>query len=203
MYAALGVAGLCGGVIALSILFKFLRWLAVALWMQARLFIEGASAVLIEAVAVIAAALKGLICGFLGLIWNVFATGILMTAQPIKMRSIMVSKGIGQYAKLRQLYWKYGHVDFKTFRAFKRHMLGEEDPEFKAEREKEQKKTAFQEAQNVMGFSGTEPNTQTELKTRHRQLLSLLHTDKGFPTSVFAQQVNEAVAIIMSVRKWK
>lgn len=204
MYAALGIAGVCGGVIAASVLYKFLRWVSAALWMQGCIFIEASSEVLIQVVAVIATALKNLICGFLGFIWNVLATVFLITSQPVKVMSIRVGRFASEYAKLRQLYWKYGHEDFESFETFKRHMIGEEQAEPEPEPyQPEPPRNNFEEAQKILGFSGEEPNTLTELKARHRKLIGMLHPDKGMPSNFFAQQVNDAVTIIMKARKWK
>jgi hypothetical protein len=198
--ALLGTAAVCGGAIALSIFVKFLWWLVSALWRQANILINGTTQFLIHIVTMFATTVNNLVGGLLALLWNMLTTAFLIPAQPVKVFSIRIGKAAHDYAKLRQLYWKYGYTNFKSFKAFKRHMRGEEEPQ---QKKPEHKEGSFEEALEIMGFTDGQSLTQTDLKARYRQLISTLHPDKGFPNRLFAQQVNNAFALIMQVKKWK
>lgn len=199
--AALGAVAIGGGIVALSILYNFVCWLGLALLDTTKTIISRSSNFLINATAQISAGITGAVATLLHIAGNLFLTAILWITQPIKSSVVKFKEKLAAYGKLRQLYWKYGHTEFKSFAEFKRHMVGEQEPE--PQPEPESRKTSFQEAQEILGFTGTEPNTLTELKARHRQLMSVLHPDKGVPSSYFAQQVNDAVKLIMGIRKWK
>lgn len=112
-----------------------------------------------------------------------------------------MSRAIGQYVKLRQLFWKYGRLEFATFGQFKRHMLGEEEPPPKEKPAPE--KSGYALALEVLGFAEDTPLDNAMLKSRHRELAAILHPDKAFPNQVFMQQVNDAVDYIMRAKKWK
>ena len=200
LYVIAAVVGVGIGATALAIVCKFLHWLSIAVWKETVILVEQISKLLIEATAHIFGGIKNMLETILHIFWSAFLTALLWLTQPIKSRAVKCRASIAEYCKLRQLYWKYGHNDFKSFKAFKRHMLGEEEPQ---QQKQEQKKGSFEEALEIMGFSGNDLLTQTEFKSRYRQLISTLHPDKGFPNTVFAQQVNEAFALIMKVKKWK
>lgn len=201
--ATMIVIGGGAGVIGLVIVAKFLRWLGMAMWRQTFVFVDEAVVLLISATAEIGNGIKSMMEAVFNIVWSVIFTVLLWMTIPIKTRGGKLRSALREYCKLWQIYWKHGHKEFDNFAAFRRHMLGDEHPEVKAEKEKQQKLTAFQHAQKVMGFSGAEPNTHVELKARYRQMASNVHSDKGFPTDFFLQQINEAVSVIMRARKWK
>ena len=61
----------------------------------------------------------------------------------------------------------------------------------------------FKDALQLLGFSETDELTRATLKQRHRELISRVHPDKGCPTQILAQQINDAVKIIKQRRNWK
>lgn len=201
LYAVVAVVGAGVGLAVLTIACKFLHWAAITIWTETRKLVDQLVEALIEVTVHIFGGIKNMLETILHILWNGFLTGLLWLTQPIKSCAVKCRAAIAEYCKLRQLYWKYGYTEFKSFSEFKRHLRGEE-PEPKKP-EPETKKASFQDAQEILGFTGTQPNTLTELKARHRQLLSALHPDKGIPSNYFAQQINDAVALIIGIRKWK
>jgi len=200
LYVFVAIVGAGIGLAVLTIVCKFLHWAAITIWTETLKLVDQIAETLIEVTTHIFGGTKNMLETILHILWSGFLTGLLWLTQPIKSRAVKCRAAIAEYCKLRQLYWKYGYNDFKSFKAFKRHMLGEEEPQ---QQKQEPKKGSFEEALEIMGFTGDQLITQTELKARYRQLISTLHPDKGFPNTVFAQQVNEAFAVIMKVKKWK
>lgn len=120
-----------------------------------------------------------------------------------------------EYHKLWQLYWQYGREEFTSFRSFARYMRGEgddrEEQQNQANENQEQRRAPppeppadkFKDALKLLGFSEADQLTRATLKQRHRELISRVHPDKGCPTPILAQQINDAVKIIKQRRNWK
>jgi Sec-independent protein translocase protein TatA len=118
-----------------------------------------------------------------------------------------------EFLKLWQLYWKYGRAEFNSFRAFRNTMRGEADDQEQqtdSEKDDESKNTpppkptnAYTDALQLLGFSETDSLDRALLKRRHRELISRVHPDKGCPTTVLAQQINDAVKLVKQKRGWK
>ena len=119
-----------------------------------------------------------------------------------------------EFLKLWQLYWKHGRAEFNSFRAFRKYMRGEgddrEQQDHENQQERERKDTpppkptnAYTDALALLGFSETDSLDRALLKRRHRELISRVHPDKGCPTPVLAQQINDAVKLVKQKRGWK
>ena len=94
-------------------------------------------------------------------------------------------------------YLKDGYKKFTSFSEYRDH--------FKKEKIREiiQSVDGYASAQRVLGFSGEEPQSLTVLKTRYKKLIQMLHSDKGWPTDIFAQMVNDSYSLIKRTRGWK
>jgi hypothetical protein len=195
------VAAAGGGIIAACIAINFLMWLAGALLRQSLIFIDYTVRLLILVSSQTGQYLSALVIGVLTLVFNVIRGTVMFVYQPCFLAVRNVSRAIGHYVKLRQLFWKYGRQEFATFGQFKRHMLGEEEPPPKEKPAPE--KSGYALALEVLGFSEDTPLDKAMLKSRHREFAAILHPDKAFPNQVFMQQINDAVDYIMRARKWK
>jgi len=137
---------------------------------------------------------------------------------PIERIAMERSIAIQELVKLWQLYWQYGRDEFRSFRSFCRYMRGEgddrEEEEQVSEKEQDQKReretppekkpaNAYKDALLLLGFSESETLDLALLKKRHRELISRVHPDKGCPTSILAQQINDAVKLVKQKRGWK
>lgn len=120
-----------------------------------------------------------------------------------------------EHRKLRELYQKYGAGEFRDFAQFKRAMRGEEIPEDEspesedtsesgnADTKAEKPESRYEQALSLFGFSNEQEFDRAALKSRYRALISKVHPDKGYPTAVFAAQINEAYDLIRKRRNWK
>lgn len=63
--------------------------------------------------------------------------------------------------------------------------------------------SAFEQAMETLGFTRDQDITRDELKQRQRLLMSTLHPDTGFPNTIFAQLVNEAVKTVKKAKGWR
>ncbi|MHA6183618.1 J domain-containing protein [Pseudomonas mohnii] len=197
------VAAAGGGIIVACIAFNFLMWLVGAVLRQSLIFIDFTARLLIKGSSWTGSYLKAFVIGFLSLVFNIIRGTWMFFYQPCFLAGRNVSRAVGQYVKLRQLFWKYGRQEFATFGQFKRHMLGEEEPPPKEKPEKPApEKSGYAQALEVLGFSESTQLDKTMLKSRHRELAAILHPDKAFPNQVFMQQVNDAVDYIKRARKW-
>ena len=132
---------------------------------------------------------------------------------PLKRITVEWAQTLQEELKLWQLYWQYGRDEFRSFRSFARYMRGEGDDREQRtdESEKEQERKAppekpadaYKDALLLLGFSESEPLDRTLLKRRHRELIRLVHPDKGCPSPKLAQQINDAVKVIKQRRNWK
>lgn len=118
------------------------------------------------------------------------------------------------WLELRQLYCKYLRKEFKCFHFFRPQMSGEEDDWEQQKRGNEKEKesankpsnketNAYTDALQLLGFSTTEYLDRALLKKRYRELISRVHPDKGCPTTVLAQQINDAVNLVRQKRGWR
>lgn len=186
------------------IAFEFLCWLVAALYRQTLLFIDWVLQWLMWGTTRLGSHLKSIVLQGLSLAFNAVLAVWMFFYQPCFLAARRTSCALRQYVKLRQLFWKYGRHEFARFAQFKRHMLGEEEPQPKAKPEKPApEKSDYARALEVLGFTEGQAFDKAMLKARQRALAAVLHPDKKFPNQVFMQQVNDAVDYIMRAKKWK
>ncbi|MEW8524848.1 MAG: hypothetical protein AB2552_17510 [Candidatus Thiodiazotropha endolucinida] len=193
---------LAGFFVALGVIGKVLAWLAEVVATGCNRLIDMVSAAIIQGLQrFLRSSLE-----WLQLIYSALSA-------PLKRIAAEWAQTLQEELKLWQLYWQYGRNEFRSFRSFARYMRGEGDDreqqtdESKKEQEREappEKPTdAYKDALLLLGFSETEPLDRTLLKRRHRELIGRVHPDKGCPSSILAQQINDAVKTIKQRRNWK
>ena len=203
----IGALYLIGFIVALGVIGKVLEWLSNVVASACNYLTDAVSTAIIRT-------LQRSICYSLQLIQ--LAYGAL--SAPIKRIAIERWLALQERLKLWQLYWQYGRDEFRSFRSFCRYMRGEgddrEQEEHESEKEQEREKeresppekkpaNAYKDALLLLGFSENEPLDLALLKKRHRELISRVHPDKGCPTPILAQQINDAVNLVKQKRGWK
>ncbi|MCG8042452.1 MAG: hypothetical protein JAZ17_03550 [Candidatus Thiodiazotropha endolucinida] len=166
-----------------------------------------------KAVEYMMVAIVGGTAFIIGLAWDLLRLLYETIAPPVIALAACWETSILEFLKLWQLYWQYGREEFRSFRSFSRYMRGEGDdrePQEKTSEKKEERKAPpeqpadkFKDALQLLGFSEADALTKATLKQRHRELISRVHPDKGCPTPILAQQINDAVNIIKQRRNWK
>lgn len=188
-----------GLIIALGVVGKVLKWLAEVVGTGCNRLIDTLSAAIIRG-------LQHLLRS--GLQWSQLTYSAL--SAPTKRLSAEWAQAGQEGLKLWQLYWEYGRDEFRSFRSFARYMRGEggdreqqtDESEKKQDRSKPPPDT-YKEALQLLGFSEAEELTRAILKQRHRELIRLVHPDKGCPSPKLAQQINDAVKVVKQRRNWK
>ena len=198
------------GIVAVCVALKFLHWLFVMLCILGKNMIEGGTDVLIGLARMLARAMGVASMWLLRMLWELFKIAVLWMAVPVRQWLSALMTAFREHCKLRVLYWKYGHREFASFRAFRRHMLGEEGDSDSGTGDSQESgpgtatpRSRYQEALELLGFAADQALTLAMLKARHRQLIGMVHPDKGCPTGAFAQQINDAVNVIKQERKWR
>ena len=77
------------------------------------------------------------------------------------------------------------------------------DDQARVPEEPQERVTAYEWALKVMGLEDEAELTLPKLKQRYRQMISVIHPDKQFPSQVFAQQVNDALKTIKRQHGWQ
>ncbi|MFZ6047402.1 J domain-containing protein [Pseudomonas sp. CR3202] len=191
-------------IVAAGIAFNFLHWLVVTLYRQALIFIDWASVLLMRGATRLGRFLKSLVRESVLLVIAVTWGTWLRLYQPCFLAAQKLSIAVRRYVKLRQLFWKYGRHEFASFAEFRRSVLGEEEPPKKEQsKAAAPEKSTYAQALEVLGFPEGQAFDKAMLKARQRELAAVLHPDKGFPTHVFMQQINDAVDCIKRAKKWK
>ena len=150
----------------------------------------------------------------IGLTWDLMRFLYETIAPPTIALAAKLEASLLEFLKLWQLYWQYGREEFTSYRSFARYMRGEGDDreeQEQANENQEKRRTPppepptdkFKDALKLLGFSEADQLTRATLKQRHRELISRVHPDKGCPTPILAQQINDAVKIIKQRRNWK
>lgn len=197
---AICVVGAVLGIIVMNVAV----WLGTLIYQQVMRFIEWASGALAWSILQVGRFLTTLICGSVSLLFSMIWAGLMRIYQPCFLGIQGFSLSLRQYVKLRELYWKYGRHEFPRFAQFRRHMLGEEEPPKKEEsKPAAPEKSTYAQALEALGFAEDQVFDKAQLKARYRELAMILHPDKGFPNSVFMQQINDAVDCIKRAKKWK
>lgn len=152
--------------------------------------------------------IKGLLCVLFGLL---IAAPLGLCHQFVKLFPLIFNYVLELF-KLLELYWKTDQQEFKSFWAFRRYMRGEDNPEPKQDKNRQNRQQAppkqdkprntYQIALELLDLPADNSFTQSDLKKRYRTIISRVHPDKGCPTPVLAQQINDAVKIIKQRRNW-
>ena len=121
-------------------------------------------------------------------------TGILWVAGPPCARVAERMRAALATLQLAYLYVTIGRRQCSSFAEF-RSSLGEDD-EFKASGNnggpKVEDLPAYERALHVLGLSAEEASSMPTVRKRYRELQAIVHPDRGMPTTVFSQMVNEA-----------
>ncbi|MES9970306.1 MAG: J domain-containing protein [Candidatus Thiodiazotropha sp.] len=192
-----------GLIIALGVVGKVLKWLAEVVATGCNRLIDTLSAAIIRGLQrMLRSSLQWLQLTYSAL------------SAPTKRLAAEWAQAGQEGLKLWQLYWEYGREEFRSFRSFARYMRGEGDDREEQEQEEENQERrrtpppepppdTYKEALQLLGFSEAEELTRAMLKQRHRELIRLVHPDKGCPSPKLAQQINDAVKVIKQRRNWK
>jgi hypothetical protein len=198
-----GAIYLFGFVVALAVIAKVIGWLFCVVAAVGNRLTNYLSAVII------------------GLLQSIFSYGFQLLRlvfgvifNPVKQVAAKLWVSFLDWLEVRLLYWKYALKEFKGFHFFRQHMNGEEDDREHQKRGNEKEKesandpsnketNAYTDALQLLGFSKTEYLDRALLKKRYRELISRVHPDKGCPTPVLAQQINDAVNLVRQKRGWR
>ncbi|WP_404610241.1 DnaJ family molecular chaperone [Caballeronia udeis] len=145
---------------------------------------------------------RGAVIGTMSLLWEVATTGAVWTIWPPACWVGRRLRSFKEYLKLVRLYIRHGKNSFETFAAFRRYMEGENGEQQEESDGATSEQREYERALEILGFAEGEEFSFEDLKQRYRQLLAVVHPDKGFKSSVFAQLVNEAVLRIKRERGW-
>ncbi len=200
----IGALYLIGFIVALGVIGKLLEWLSNVIASACNYLTDTVSTAIIRTLQ------RSMSYG-LQLIQLAYGA----ISAPIKRIAMERWLALQERLKLWQLYWQYGRDEFRSFRSFCRYMRGEGDDreeqdehESKKEQEREtpppeKPANAYKDALLLLGFSENESLDLALLKKRHRELISRVHPDKGCPTPILAQQINDAVKLVKQKRGWK
>lgn len=201
------VAGIALAIILLFVTIGFLKWLCGAAIMAGTEVIERLTALLVAAVSSLTLGLWRVLLGLLAGLWSLLVIGVLAVAAPVKHRVVAGFIALREALKLRVLYFMHG--DGMPYRIWvgkvrgeaPRDVPGEEEPEFFEEVQSPDRR--YRDALELLGIADSDALTLPALKKRQRELISLVHQDKGCPTPVLSRMVLEAVEIIKLARGWQ
>lgn len=201
------VAGIALAIILLFVTIGFLKWLCGAAIMAGTEVIERLTSLLVAAVNGLIVGLWRVLLGLLTGLWGLLAIGVLAVAAPIKHRLVAWFVALREALKLRVLYFMHGGG--RPYRDWVREVLGEapqdvpheQEPEFFDEEPTPNRQ--YQDALEILGFRDAETLTLAALQKRKRELLSLVHEDKGCPSPAFGRMVLEAFETIKLAKGWK
>lgn len=189
-----------------AITYAFLAWAAGAIWTLALCLIDEISRFLIRSTISSCLLLKKVSRSLLAFLYEIVVTGVLWLTVPPASWLATSMKSFREYLRQWRCYLTQGRKDYANFTEFKRNW--QEDEQFKNNSKAKGRtgsgmsKSDYQKALDILGFSGQEVLTLALLKYRYRQLMTIVHPDKGFPNHVFAQQINDALETIKRERKW-
>lgn len=198
-----GAIYLFGFVVLLAVIAKVLEWLSGVIADACKHLTNYISAVTIR-----------LLQSFFGYSFQLLRLVCAAIFTPVKQIAVKWFVSLLEWLKLWQLYWKYGRAEFNSFHSFYKYMRGEGDDREQQDHENQQEQegadtppdkptNAYTDALQLLGFSKNESLDRALLKQRHRELISRVHPDKGCPTPVLAQQINDAVKLVKQKRGWK
>jgi hypothetical protein len=201
-FAALGIGGLAAALIAFSILCRFAVWAARMLASLALQAIDSGTRFMVHSTVFVCMLAKDVVIGTLSLIWELAKTAAVWTIWPPACWIGRRLKSFKEYLKLVRLYIRHGRNSFETFAAFRRYMEGGNGEQQDKSDGATSEQREYDRALEILGFAEDEEFSFEDLKQRYRQLLAIVHPDKGFKSSVFAQLINEAVLRIKRERGW-
>lgn len=185
------------------VLFRgYFGWAIAQVRAWVRKLIELANASMIR----ITSLLVGTVAAAIAVIIELMTTALICATIPPEAWLVKLTKATRLRMRLLRLYMRVGRESYENFGAFKKAMG--EDEELKAFGTKstgpksDANLSAYERALEVMGLTGDSIITMPKVKQRYRQLMSLVHPDKGFPNQVFAQQINDAMETIKRERGW-
>lgn len=189
--ALVAVAALLASAAALTFVISVLREIAT----QAKLFATWLRGALGD--AGVAATHCGI--ALARVVFKAVATGILWVAAPPCQRVARSLRVALAELNLAHAYVTKGRKSCASFSEFRASMA--EDEEFKKFRANSATPDsddllAHDKALRVMGLTREEAKSMPKVKQRYRQIIALVHPDRGFPNDIFAQEVNRAMDVI-------
>lgn len=195
----MGAIGLFAAVVAVRVALKVLAWLYEVVASASERLVNG-----------LAAAIIRLLQNAFGCSARILKALGTAAFKPVCQVVVECHGSALELLKLWQLYGRCGRSEFRSFRSFCKYMRGEGDDREKDDRQDQEEKAhsgkpadAYRDAIRLLGFAETDAFDRALLKQRHRKLMSRVHPDKGCPTSVLAQQINDAVSLVRKRKGWR
>lgn len=205
IYVAEVLAALCGGTIIVGALLRFSQWAVAATLSTAWLAVRAVTSFVIAASRWLAASLQAATIFVLSGTWRAFVAVLRMAVVWVLARMAAHSQRFR--AALVQWVAKRRERPASAEDADNNEEAAQDEPKADAEGDGQAQADAgsseYERALELLGLQGTAMLTRIELKRRYAELMSILHPDKGFPNHQFAQQINEAVAIIKRHHNWR
>lgn len=199
------LAALCGGAILVGALLRFSQWAVAATLSTAWLAVKAVISFVIAASRWLAASLQAATIFVVSWVWRAFLAVLRMAAVWVLARMAAQSQRFRE--GLKQWAVKRRERTANAEDADNNEEAAQEEPNAEAEGDDEAQadagSTEYERALELLGLQGATTLTRIDLKRRYAELMSILHPDKGFPNHQFAQQINEAVAIIKRHHNWR
>lgn len=198
------LAMLCAGALLFSGLFSFLSWVSAATVACITTAIEAVIALVIAGARQLAGLLQIVATWVARAIWRAICSGA-------RVAKVRMSSGIGTIAQKARDWFSRRSAAWRAEASHDDTSASREDDADDTKRQAEdnartqdaEHTSEYERALDLLGLLGVERLTRLDVKRRQRELISVVHPDKGFPNRVFAQQVNEAVAIINRHHNWR
>lgn len=190
------LAGFIVFVIALSVtyytaLYIFLFFKTIVLWI-----FDAAEALAVSILEIFRALLNGMT--------GIVAAALIASVRPATNFLSQCYQNTLRNMKLLELYWRYGHEEFESFKNFRIHMNSEDENDDDGNDQEEEppvQADPYLDALALFGFEPEENFTCDDLKKRYCVLIGKVHPDR-FPTKIIAQQINCAHTVIKQKRRW-
>lgn len=206
IYVAELLAALCGGAILVGALLRFSQWAVAATLSTAWLAVKAVVGFVIAASRWLAASLQAATIFVVSGTWRAFVAALRMAAVWALARMDAHSRRFRD----ELMAWAAKRRERAASRddagpAADSDEAAQDGPEAEADGQAQADAglSEYERALELLGLQGAATLTRMDLKRRYAELMSILHPDKGFPNHQFAQQVNEAVAIIKRHHNWR
>ncbi len=130
------------------------------------------------------------------LTFALWTAALVAGARPCR-RLAAQARNAGKLLLMLNQYAKRGRDEFASFAEYRQAMQGEsEDDPPRRDGPRVDDLPAYERALAVLGMTREEAKSFKDVRARYRALQQIVHPDKGIPTPVFSQMVNEALEII-------
>ena len=199
------LAALCAGAILVGALLRFSQWAVAATISTAWLAVRAVIGFVIASSCWLAASLQAATIFVLSGTWRAFVAALRIAAVWVLARMAAHSQRFR--AALVQWAAKRRERQASAEDADDNEGAARDEPNAEAEDDGQAQADAglseYERALELLGLQGAATLTRIDLKRRYAELMSILHPDKGFPNRQFAQQINDAVAIIKRHHNWR